>query len=179
MYFLKARYNMMIYPRNGYVSARSWGSKLFHLPSPRPFRSFDRPVRAFYVRSVDGFKVRVRRYQIMRWHVLEKNTARVSLRWTKIQVTVSICFLFCGHHHKHRLPTRCRFARYQCVRSSREPVNTSLAASFCVCCTLNLIACRQIMKSSETGEPRYLSDSYELEGFELPVSDRPLRVFRT
>lgn len=29
----------------------------------------------------------------------------------------------------------------------------------------------QIMTNSETGEPRYLSDGYELENFELPVSD--------
>lgn len=27
------------------------------------------------------------------------------------------------------------------------------------------------MTNSETGEPRYLSDAYELENFELPVSD--------
>lgn len=26
------------------------------------------------------------------------------------------------------------------------------------------------MLNSETGEPRYISDKYELEGFELPVS---------
>lgn len=28
----------------------------------------------------------------------------------------------------------------------------------------------QVIQNSETGGPRYISDAYELEGFELPVS---------
>lgn len=35
----------------------------------------------------------------------------------------------------------------------------------------------QVIQNSETGEPRYISDGYELEGFELPVG-LPLRLCR-
>lgn len=35
----------------------------------------------------------------------------------------------------------------------------------------------QVIQNAETGEPRYISDGYELEGFELPVR-LPLRLCR-
>lgn len=40
-------------------------------------------------------------------------------------------------------------------------------------CRLDVV--RQVMHNSATGEPRYISDGYQLEGFELPVG-LPVRL---